>query len=79
MFGEQHAYFIQQMNAPFVPETCEPNKPLDWNRGGKALNVYKIQANDAGTGHFDLTDWDSGVGGQWMHFYVDNGRFVMAP
>lgn len=65
------------MNANFVPEVCEPNKPLNWNHGGKALNVYKIQGNDQGSGHFDVADWSFGVGGKWSHFYVDNGEFVM--
>lgn len=75
VFGEQYAYFVQQMNANYEPEVCEANKPLHWYRSGQALNVYRIQANDLGSRYFDLTDWTRGLGGTWMYMYVDNGRF----
>lgn len=75
VYGSRFAYFIQQAKASEGPERCEANKSLDWNRNMKALNAYRIQADDRGMKYFDLTNWSRGFGGSWMNMYVDNGNF----
>lgn len=76
---DDNAYFIQS-NCELtetVPETCEPNTPLHWNRGGEALKVYKVKGTTTGSNAFSLTDWKIGTGGTWEHWYVTNGTLVM--
>jgi len=74
VFGSsQHpdfAYFIQ---ANSQPEICENGVPLHWMDDQKALSVYRIRGNAQGTNTFDLVDWQSGNGGDWFHWYVDEG------
>ena len=65
------------MNSHYEPEICEANRALHWYRDGRALNVYRIQADDSGSKYFDLGSWDRGLGGNWMHMYVNNGQFFL--
>ncbi|SEJ54926.1 Por secretion system C-terminal sorting domain-containing protein [Cyclobacterium xiamenense] len=73
---DDNAYFIQtNCELPDVlPENCSPGQPLDWNRGGKALRVYAVKGTSEGANSFDLTDWETGRGGVWEYWYVDQGR-----
>ena len=73
--SDDNAYFIQPNCelTDMTPETCQPSTSLHWNRGGEALKVYRIKGNTGGTNTFDLTDWQTGSGGTWEHWNVNNG------
>ena len=82
VFGEypdydDTAYFIAPNCelSDATPEGCAPNAPLDWNRGGEALNVYEVKGTPAGSYTFDLNSWQSGSGGTWRHWHVAQGGF----
>lgn len=74
---DDNAYFIRVncglIDSGFEPETCSTGTPLDWNRGGVALQVYEVKGTASGTNTFDLTDWTTGSGGQWKSWWVDQG------
>ncbi len=73
-----HAFFIQ-LNCQLEglqPEVCEKGRPFSWNKGGRALWVYKVKGHPDGRSFFDLTDWKSGQGGSWEYWSVNNGRFL---
>ncbi|MFN5879254.1 MAG: Type 1 glutamine amidotransferase-like domain-containing protein [Flavobacteriales bacterium] len=72
---DEDIYFIQ-LNCELTdgsPESCTASTPLTWNRGGSALKVYRAKGTLSGTQTFDLSDWKTGTGGVWEHWYVDNG------
>lgn len=74
---DDNAYFIQT-NCELTnqaPENCTENSPLTWDLSGQALKVYKVKGNFEGSNTFDLNDWETGSGGTWMHWSVDNGLF----
>ena len=73
---DDNAYFIQPNTeiANNEPEVCKEGEPLEWNRNGKALKVYAVKGNKEGSHTFDLTDWESGNGGEWEYWYVDDGK-----
>jgi cyanophycinase-like exopeptidase len=74
----ESAFFIQ-MNceiADFAPENCTDSSPLDWNLNGSALKVYKVNGTNNGANTFDLSDWKTGNGGTWEHWYIDNGTLT---
>lgn len=75
---DDNAYFIQTNCelANRLPETCTNNTPLNWNIGGEALKVYAVKGTLAGTNTFDLNDWQTGNGGVWQNWYVDNGTLL---
>ncbi|MCT4629971.1 T9SS type A sorting domain-containing protein [Winogradskyella sp.] len=74
---EEHAFFIQTNCASeFLPESCSAGNPLNWLRNNEALKVYKVPGMPTGENYFDLTDWQSGSGGEWQNWYVDNGVFM---
>ena len=68
---DDYAYFLNSQGN--VPERCEAEQSLVWNHGGEALKVFKILGNPEGNNSFDLNDWESGAGGQWEYWYVQNG------
>ncbi len=74
----QNAYFIQtNCLRPNQAETCIANTPLTWSQDGEALKVYVIPATVAGTGTFNITDWDrGGTGGAWENWSVQAGVFT---
>jgi hypothetical protein len=74
---DDNAYFIQsncELENPF-PENCTPGNPLTWNLGGLALKAYQIKGDATGTKTFDLTDWQTGLGGTWYNWSSSNGVF----
>ncbi len=81
VFGEypqydEFAYFLQgNCVTDFAPETCEAGIPLTWNRNAEAVKVYKVPGTDNGTHFFNIADWQTGSGGTWQNFYVNNGTF----
>jgi cyanophycinase-like exopeptidase len=74
---DEFAYFLQANCVEnYQPETCVANTPLDWNRGGEAIKVYRVPGTEAGTNYFDLSDWETGSGGEWQNWSVTNGTFA---
>ena len=72
----EYAYFLQANGTGnYSPETIVDGSPLDWNRGGEAVKVYKVPGTSTGENYFDLNDWETGNGGNWQNWSVDNGTF----
>ena len=74
---EDTAYFIApncELADP-APEVCASNNALEWNHGGEALKVYEVKGTTNGSNSFDLTTWQTGEGGTWMHWHVVDGTF----
>ena len=72
---EDNAFFIQvtcEINSP-TPENCTPGQPLTWNLDGKALKVCKIRGDANGTNTFNLNDWISDEGGDWLDWSIQQG------
>lgn len=72
---DEDVYFIQP-NCDLLdpnPEQCVPNIPLTWNHGGQALKVYHAKGTMNGSQTFDLNTWNSGIGGVWENWYVQDG------
>lgn len=75
IIGTSKAYFLLT-NAQKTPETCEPGKPLTWNRKNQAIKVYEIQGLPEGSGSFDIAHFKQrkATGGKWYWWWVDNGK-----
>jgi cyanophycinase-like exopeptidase len=75
IIGTSKAYFLLT-DIKKSPETCEPGKPLTWNRKNQAIRVYEIQASPDGSGKFDIAHFKQGkaTGGKWYWWWVDNGK-----
>lgn len=76
---EDYAYFLQaNCIEPIEPETCTAGEPLTWNRNQDAVRVYVIKGEEGGEKYLDLTDWQTGSGGDWERWYADNGDLFFA-
>jgi cyanophycinase-like exopeptidase len=75
---DDNAYFIQVncANDPMAPENCTAGQSLNWNRDGVALKVYRVKGTTTGSNTFDLSDWQTGNGGEWLHWSAQEGVFV---
>lgn len=69
------AYFlISNCQEEFNPETILGGLPLTWNRQEAAVKVYRLPGREEeNSALFNLQDWQSGVGGLWEKWYVDEG------
>lgn len=77
---EDFAYFMQANCAEaFVPENCTEGNPLEWNRDGEAIKIYKVPGTEDGSNTFNLADWETGIGGEWENWAVINGAFQSTP
>lgn len=73
---EEHAFFIQaNCTTDFEPENCSVGKPLSWDRNNEALKVYKVPGTNNAANYFDISDWETGSGGSWENWYIQNGNF----
>ncbi len=72
------AYFIQtNCSLPeSLPETCEPGQKLHWVKENDALKVYRVKGDQAGSNSFNINNWINGTGGDWFHWYVNEGVLV---
>jgi cyanophycinase-like exopeptidase len=71
-----NVYFIQpncELDT-MSPENCTPGTPLNWQRKQQALKVYKVKGTSDGSNTFDVSNWKSGNGGTWQHWYVAQGK-----
>lgn len=75
VYGASKAIFLQT-DSTKGPESCEKNRPLEWNHGGAAIKVYEIQGSDTGSGTFSVADFDpaKASGGAWYWWWVENGQ-----
>ncbi len=80
VFGEHpafpdYAFFFLPgcSNSAFEPENMTANEAFHWDKGGKAISVYRVPGTPDGSHFFDLSNWASGSGGQWLHWWVQNG------
>jgi cyanophycinase-like exopeptidase len=73
---EDYAYFIQ-VNCldETSPENLTPNQSLDWNLNQEAVKAYKVPGTPNGTNQFNLDTWQTGIGGEWQNWWVDQGNF----
>lgn len=72
-----YAYFIQtncELSSQ-MPENCTNGNSLTWNQGGAAIKVYRILSNASGPRTFNLNNWATGFGGEWLNWSVSNGVF----
>lgn len=76
---QEFAYFLQaNCVTNYAPENCTSGSPLDWDRKGEAIKVYKVPGTNSGVNYFDLSDWENGSGGEWQNWYVSNSNFTSA-
>lgn len=75
---DDNAYFIQtNCELPIQePEVCVAASALTWNHSGQALKVYRVKGTATGSNTFDLNDWQTGTGGQWLNWSVNAGTFL---
>ena len=64
-------YLLQSNGA--VPETITPETSLIWDRDGAAVKAYRLSGTPGGSGAFNLGDWLSATGGEWLNWYTDTG------
>lgn len=83
VFGEypdypEFAYFLQaNCVEEYTPEVVEAGTPLTWNRNEEAIKVYKVPGTYGGPNYFDLSDWETGSGGSWENWFVEDGNLNM--
>lgn len=75
------AYFIQNNCAipEGLPENCSPGQKLHWVQDNKALKVYRVKGDQVGSHSFNISNWTSGTGGEWFHWYVNDGVLNQEP
>jgi cyanophycinase len=73
VFGNNNAFFLQITSSG--PETCLSGQPLTWNQNKQAVKVYKIAGSISGNGSFDLKNYSTVSGGNWLYYFVNNGSF----
>jgi cyanophycinase-like exopeptidase len=74
---DDNAYFLT-VNcgiADNFPENCSPGSPLSWNQGNAAIKTYAVKGTPTGLYTFDLNTWETGSGGDWENWFVQNGNF----
>lgn len=75
----EQAYFLQSnCVTDYAPEYLEKFYPVTWNRGGEAIKVYKVPGTTDGTNYFDLSDWETGSGGSWENWSINNGILTIS-
>jgi cyanophycinase-like exopeptidase len=77
--SNKKAYFLQVNTeiANVLPENCTEDTPLNWKLDGNPIKVYAIPGTVNGTSTFDLTDWNTGNGGVWEYWHVQDGLLKM--
>jgi cyanophycinase-like exopeptidase len=79
VFGEfpsydDNAYFIQiNCKQPNIPEALTANQPITWIRDSAAIIVCKIKGTPTAQYTFNLNDWKTTNGGQWLYWFINNG------
>ena len=77
---EEYAYFLQaNCVTDFQPENCTSGNPLTWIGDNDAVRVYKVPGTQTGENTFSISDWKTGSGGTWEHWFVDDGTISYTP
>ncbi len=76
---QEFAYFLQTNCNSVFPETMTPNIPLTWSNNAQAVKVFRVAGTTLGTNYFDLSDWQTGSGGAWENWSVNNGTLSIVP
>ena len=73
---EDYAFFVQ-MNCETgnAPEILQVGIPFTWDFNASATKVYKVGGTTNGGNYLDLNDWETGNGGEWLHWSVADGVF----
>lgn len=72
---EDYAYFLQvNCGQDFLPEQFSAQTPLTWNLNNEAIKVYKLPGTTSGNNTFDVNEWETGNGGSWENWWVENGN-----
>jgi cyanophycinase-like exopeptidase len=73
---DDNAYFIQVNCQPenVNPEVCSSGIPITWNLNHQALKVFAVKGTATGSNSFNLNDWKTGKGGEWMDWFVEKGQ-----
>ena len=75
---QEFAYFLQaNCEQPNAPEICLSGQALTWNRNAQAVKVYKVPGTPSGANSFQLNNWNTGNGGSWEDWWVENGIMQM--
>jgi len=78
-FDDDYLYFLQEnVFDQGGPEVLEQDVPLTWVRNEEAVKVYKVPGTETGDNTFDLNTWETGTGGSWEDWWVDNGELFMS-
>jgi cyanophycinase-like exopeptidase len=78
-FEDDYLYFLQENVADQGgPEIMEQDLPLTWVRNEQAVKVYKVPGMVNGIHSFNVDTWETGNGGTWEDWWVDNGELFMA-
>lgn len=76
---DEFAYFIAKNceldGTNTSPEVYANGSPLTWIHSGNVLKAYKVPGTISGINTFDLNDWRTGSGGEWLNWSVSNGTF----
>ncbi len=77
---EEYAFFLQaNCVTDFQPENCTDGNPLTWIGMDDAVRVYKVPGTQTGENTFNITDWKTGNGGYWEHWFVNDGNISYDP
>ncbi len=77
---EEYAFFLQaNCVTDFQPENCTDGNPLTWMGMDDAVRVYKVPGTQTGENTFNITDWKTGNGGYWEHWFVNDGNISYDP
>ena len=75
----EFAYFLQaNCTSTYEPEILTAATPVTWDRDDQAIKVYKVPGTPSGENYFDLSDWQTGSGGSWENWSIDEGVFASA-
>ncbi|MGY6561673.1 MAG: T9SS type A sorting domain-containing protein [Luteibaculaceae bacterium] len=78
-FQADRVFFIQSnCQDLWLPEIMQTGLPVTWNRNQRALKVYRLPATLQGTNTFSLADWETGTGGIWQRWWINNGLITQA-
>lgn len=76
---EDYAYFLQvNCLETTLPEQLQEGLPLDWNLNNEAVKAYVLPATSSGNNSFDVNTWETGNGGTWENWWVENGSLFTA-
>ncbi len=78
---DDFAYFLHVNcgQEAYLPETMLPGQPLTWDRNEQAVVVYRVPGTLSGENYFQISNWESGFGGQWEFWSVVAGELVQLP